>query len=52
MREGFDLSTPAGKFMLTMLATVAELEQENIKARQMAGVEWAGAEGRNLGKPK
>lgn len=26
MREGFDLATPAGKFMFTMLAAVAELE--------------------------
>ena len=42
MREGFDLSTPTGKLMLTLLAGVAELERENIKARQMAGIEKAG----------
>src|SRR5690606_31846469 len=36
MREGFDLSTPIGKAMLTMLAAVAERERSNIKARQMA----------------
>lgn len=52
MREGFDLSTPAGKLMLTMLAAVAELEKENIKARQMAGIERARAEGKNLGREK
>lgn len=52
MREGFDLATPAGKFMLTMLAAVAELERENIKARQMAGIERARAEGKNLGREK
>ncbi|MCK9988845.1 MAG: putative DNA-invertase from lambdoid prophage Rac [Azoarcus sp.] len=52
MREGFDLATPAGKLMLTMLAAVAELERENIKARQMAGIERTRAEGRNLGREK
>lgn len=52
MREGFDLATPAGKLMLTMLAAVAELEKENIKARQMAGIERARAEGKNLGRVK
>ena len=52
MREGFDLATPAGKLMLTMLAAVAELERSNIKARQLAGLERARAEGRNLGRAK
>lgn len=52
MREGFDLATSAGEFMLTMLAAVAKLERENIKARQMAGIERARAEGKNLGREK
>lgn len=52
MREGFDLSNPTGKLMLTLLAGVAELERENIKARQMAGINKAKAEGRKLGAPK
>lgn len=52
MREGFDLATSAGKFMLTMLAAVAELERENIKARQMAGIERARADGKKLGREK
>lgn len=52
MREGFDLATPAGKLMLTMLAAVAELERENIKARQLAGLERAKAEGKHLGRSK
>jgi len=38
--------------VLTMLAAVAELERENIKARQMAGIEKAKADGRRLGAPK
>jgi DNA invertase Pin-like site-specific DNA recombinase len=52
MREGFDLATPAGKLMLTMLAAVAELERENLKARQLAGLERAKAEGKALGRTK
>lgn len=52
LREGFDLSTPMGKAMLTMLAAVAELERSNIKARQMAGIEKARADGRLLGREK
>lgn len=52
MREGFDLSSPIGKAMLTMLAAVAELERSNIKARQMAGIQKARAQGKKLGAPK
>ncbi|HDX8858933.1 TPA: recombinase family protein [Klebsiella michiganensis] len=52
LREGFDLSTPMGKAMLTMLAAVAELERSNIKARQMAGIARAKAEGKALGREK
>ncbi|WP_228520091.1 recombinase family protein [Aeromonas hydrophila] len=52
LREGFDLSTPIGKAMLTMLAAVAELERSNIKIRQMAGIAKAKAEGKALGREK
>lgn len=52
LREGFDLSTPIGKAMLTMLAAVAQLERSNIKARQMAGIQRAKAEGKALGREK
>lgn len=52
LREGFDLATPHGKLMLTMLAAMAELERENIKARQMAGIERARAEGKTMGREK
>ncbi|MBU1329571.1 MAG: recombinase family protein [Gammaproteobacteria bacterium] len=52
MREGFDLSSPVGKTMLTMLAAIAELERSNIKARQMAGIARARAQGQKLGAPK
>ncbi|MEE9944947.1 MAG: recombinase family protein [Pseudomonas asiatica] len=49
-REGFDLSKPVGKAMLTMLSAVAELERSNIKARQMAGIEKARSDGKTLGR--
>jgi len=52
MREGFDLNTPVGKLMLTLLAGVAELERQNIKERQMAGIERLRAEGKKLGRVK
>lgn len=52
MREGFDLSTDHGKLMLTMLVSLAELERKNIKARQMAGIQRAKAEGKALGRQK
>ena len=51
-QESFDLATPAGTLMLTMLAAVAELERENLKARQLAGLERAKAEGKALGGPR
>lgn len=52
IREGFELGTPVGKAMLTMLAAIVELERSNIKARQMAGIVKARAEGRRLGREK
>jgi putative DNA-invertase from lambdoid prophage Rac len=52
IREGFDLSTPMGKAMLTMLAAMAQLERSNIKERQLAGIVRARAEGKNLGREK
>jgi DNA invertase Pin-like site-specific DNA recombinase len=52
LREGFDLSTPMGKAMLTMLAAMATLERSNIKARQMAGIVKAKADGKALGRAK
>lgn len=52
LREGFELNSPIGKAMLTMLAAVAELERSNIKARQMAGIVRARAKGMKLGRKK
>jgi len=52
MREGFDLGTPAGKLMLTMLAGVGELERENLRQRQREGIETGKAQGKHMGRPR
>ncbi|MNE11536.1 DNA-invertase hin [compost metagenome] len=52
VREGFDLSNDYGTVILSVLASLAELERSNIKARQLAGIARARATGRKLGAPK
>ena len=51
LREGFDLSTPAGKAMLTMMAGLASLEKDLIAERRTAGVQRAQSEGKHCGRP-
>ena len=46
-----DLTSPAGKLMLTMLAAVAEMERDLIVERTQAGLARAKAEGKTLGRP-
>ena len=45
-----DLTSPAGKLMLTMLAAVAEMERDLIVERTQAGLARARAEGKILGR--
>lgn len=52
LRENFDMTTPIGGFMLTLMAGLASLEKATIKERQLAGIKRARAEGKNLGKIK
>jgi len=52
LREGFDLSTPAGKMMLHMMAGFAEMEKNLIAERRTAGIARAKAEGVHMGRPK
>ena len=52
VREGFDLSNDYGAVILSVLASLAELERSNIKARQLAGIARARASGQKLGAPK
>jgi DNA invertase Pin-like site-specific DNA recombinase len=46
-----DLTSAAGKLMLTMLAAVAEMERDLLVERTQAGLARAKAEGKALGRP-
>lgn len=39
LKDGFDLETPAGRMVFSILASVAEYETEVRKERQMSGIE-------------
>lgn len=49
MTEPFDTSNPSGKFLLTILAGVADLERSNILQRMDMGATRAAKEGKWLG---
>lgn len=46
-----DLTSAAGKLMLTMLAAVAEMERDLLVERTQSGLERAKAQGKILGRP-
>lgn len=46
-----DLTSPAGKLLLSMLAAVAEMERDLLVERTQAGLARAQAEGKKLGRP-
>jgi putative DNA-invertase from lambdoid prophage Rac len=46
-----DLTSPAGKLMLTMLAAVAEMERDLLVEGTRSGLMRAKAEGETLGRP-
>lgn len=50
LKESIDTTTPAGKFMLTIFAAVAELEREYILQRQREGIAQAKKEGKYVGR--
>jgi DNA invertase Pin-like site-specific DNA recombinase len=52
LREGIDLSTPAGRMMANMLASVAQYETELRAERVLAGQAVARAEGKTWGGRK
>jgi DNA invertase Pin-like site-specific DNA recombinase len=52
IREGFDLTTPAGRMMAGVLASVAQYETEVRGERTMAGQEVARSKGKHMGRPK
>jgi DNA invertase Pin-like site-specific DNA recombinase len=50
--QDFDTTTPMGKFILTLLALLAELERDMISVRVHEGIDRAKAQGKKLGRPK
>jgi DNA invertase Pin-like site-specific DNA recombinase len=50
LRDGLDLSTPAGRLMANVLASVAQYETEVRAERVLAGLEVAKAKGVRLGR--
>jgi site-specific DNA recombinase len=49
LTEPFDNSTPAGRFMFSMLVSAAQLEKDNIRERAMDGTRRAMRNGRIAG---
>ncbi len=49
-KEQIDTSTPAGRFMLSVFASLAQFEREQILSRQAEGIAIAKKEGR-MGRP-
>lgn len=52
LREGFDLSTPAGEAMLTIMAALAKMELATMQERRTAGIKRAQAAGVHCGRPR
>jgi DNA invertase Pin-like site-specific DNA recombinase len=52
VREGIDLSTPAGRMMANVIASVAQYETEVRSERQLAGIAAAKEKGVTFGRPK
>lgn len=52
IKENFDTTTPNGKLVFNIFASLAEFERETIKERQREGIELAKLRGVYKGKPK
>lgn len=51
LREGLDLSTPAGRLMFGVIASLAEYERAMIRERTLAGLRRVRAQGSRSGRP-
>ena len=49
---GVDLTSPAGKMTMSVIASVAEFERDLLVERTQAGLTRAKSEGKRLGRPK
>ena len=52
LREGLDLSTPAGRLQWQIIAAISEFERERLRERVKAGLARVRAGGRSLGRPR
>jgi DNA invertase Pin-like site-specific DNA recombinase len=47
----FDLTTPQGKLIASMMAALAEFERDLLRERILSGIATARAKGKSLGRP-
>ncbi len=52
MREGLDLSTPAGRLQASILGCLASFERERLRERTIAGLQRARSQGKRIGRPR
>ena len=51
LKDNLDLSTPSGRLMFNIIASMAEFERELIRERVKAGMKNAKAKGKAIGRP-
>src|SRR5437870_10213838 len=52
MHEGIDTSTPNGRLVFGIFASIAEFERELIRERVRSGIAVARAQGKRIGRPR
>src|SRR5437867_6927492 len=52
LHEGVDTSTPNGRLVFGIFATIAEFERELIRERVRSGLAVARAQGKQIGRPR
>lgn len=52
LRDNIDLGTPAGRLMVQIIGAMAEFERSLIQERIKAGLRYARAKGKRLGRPR